>query len=321
MAEPGYKGWAALGEMIAGGDRGRQRDTYDKALLNAYRADDAMQQARRARSLALIDADRLAARQGITPDALGELGYSAAAAPVLGDILRSNSTVNLGNLGEFQRPGYDQAAAVAREAILGDAPDVPAYNRANAFMEGKPYDPVVQQGGTMRPLGVALGDPEFVAVPTPEAGARMAALGERTDAAVARDMARAGVYDAQAAVGGFNPNTGRRAGKITNEAEQQAKIDWIMAEGTRLAKDRGEAWAEAWMNEQLAKAGMLVTPARGPQFQNVEGSSSTVPASLGEPAAPDMLAQARDAIARGADPEKVRARLRDLGHADLAGQL
>lgn len=137
-------GWQALGEMMTGqvGTPG----AYHTGLREGYTAEKAMQDARRAQALATIDMMRVRAREGINGAALQELGYSEAAAPVLANILGANSTVNLGQLGDFQRPGYDLAARQA-QSILGDTPDVEAANRATAFMEGKQYEPYALAGG------------------------------------------------------------------------------------------------------------------------------------------------------------------------------
>lgn len=188
----GYEGYGALGEMLAGG--GGDPGVYDKTLRDAYATDRGLQMARRARAQALIDMDRATARQGITAAALGELGHSPQAAALGEAILRSATTPNINSLGDYQRPGYDVAADIARTSILGDdSVDPEAYNRANAFMEGKAYEPVRSLGGAFVPSGVALGDEEFVAIPTPTTAeniaatqARVAQGQQRTDASVAK---------------------------------------------------------------------------------------------------------------------------------------
>lgn len=130
-------GWQALGEMITGqvGDPG----AYQSGLKEGYTTQKAMQDARRAQSLAIIDEMRARSRGQVTGEALKELGFTQGA-DVLANILGSNSTMNMNQLGDFQRPGQVEAGAQAR-TLLGDTPDIEAGNRALAFMEGDQYEP------------------------------------------------------------------------------------------------------------------------------------------------------------------------------------
>lgn len=136
-------GWQALGEMLTGqvGTPG----AYQTGLREGYTAEKAMQDARRAQALATIDMMRLRAREGVTGAALQELGYGAEA-EVLANILGSNATMNMSQLGDFQRPGAVEAAAQAR-TLLGDTPDIEAGNRGLALYEGKPYEPYALGAG------------------------------------------------------------------------------------------------------------------------------------------------------------------------------
>jgi len=215
MADP-YSGFRALGEALGGkiGTPG----VYEDTLKKTYSTEEQLQQARRARSLAMIDDERLKNRQAITGEALGTLGFSPEAQGVLANILGSNSTIDMKKLGEFQRPGYDVAAKIAQSALLGtpavpvpvdadetamyahslgtsptlpSAPDAATYNRARAYMEGKDYQPIRVVGGNMMADGATLGDADLIPLPQTLAGiqaveARTQQGQERTAAAIAK---------------------------------------------------------------------------------------------------------------------------------------
>lgn len=171
-----FKAGQVLGQAVFGDQQG----AYDEQLGTEYKNQRALQDARRAQSLALIDADRLSARQAVTPEAMQTLGYSEPASQFLPNILRANTTLDLDQLGKFQRPGYDVMADRATQAVLGD--DFPTYNASNAFMEGKTYEPTRVLGGAYVPSGVEVGSEDFVAVPTPEAAERIDATQRKTAA-------------------------------------------------------------------------------------------------------------------------------------------
>lgn len=209
-----FQAGATLGDAIFGSTAG----VYDEAHTKASRARDAMFQARRSQAQALIDEDRLSSRQQITPEALQAVGYTDAFAPLAQAILRSNVTLDMDQLGKFQRPGYDVAADMAMQGVLGDDPV--QYNRANAFMEGKTYEPVRHVGGAFVPSGVALGDEDFTAVPTPINAERIDKM--QSDAAATQRRADASV-DASRALADVrrrtDPNRPRGGGKPAASSE------------------------------------------------------------------------------------------------------
>jgi hypothetical protein len=229
-----------LGAAIGGGG---DTAAYDKALRGAYQAEDALQQARRSRSLALIDAARQTARGGITPDLVQRaLGGDVGAQAELGAAaLGSNQTVNLGQLGDYQQPRYGEAQNIRFEGLLGDNPDPARANRATAYVEGEDYQPTRVLGGAFVPDAMAPDD--IRAIPTPQTLANIEATERRADAAVARSNR------APAARGGGD--------KPPTTAQAEAAV----------------------------------------------------------------LAQARDAIAKGADPAQVKARMKQRGYTKLADKL
>jgi hypothetical protein len=182
MAQPGYEGFAALGQMLGGGVG--KPGVYEDTLKKAYSADEQLQQARRARSLALIDSGRLDNRNAVTPALLqAALGGDIEAQATLGSsVLGSNSTMNMGQLGDYQRPHYGQNLNTAQEAL--EAGNIPTYNKFNAAAEGKNYQPVRALGGSYIEDGVALDDLDMV----PTLGTLNAI--KRTDAAIDQGQQR-----------------------------------------------------------------------------------------------------------------------------------
>ncbi|GAB2619832.1 hypothetical protein [Novilysobacter erysipheiresistens] len=164
MADPFELG-AQIGNALAGGLQSdgsayvdQLGDNYD-AQRKGYSRDKAMQDARRARSLAMIDAVRAEKRQTGYRQALIDVGMSPEQA-ALGDIiLGSNTTANMSQLGEGQRPGYYDLTNLANEAlVLGD---IPAANRFNAGAVGDEFQPTIELGGAYINSGadVVAGDP------------------------------------------------------------------------------------------------------------------------------------------------------------------
>lgn len=327
---PGYDGFAALGDAIAGGPRRRAETAYPVRLKQNFDAFDALNEARISRAQAnareRLSADVVTRALGGDQAALGELGATtmgmASGQPNL-----STFTGGLKDLGDIELQRQQVAAA--------ESGDTSRLNRLTAVAGDKMIEQTkISDGIAFDPLGTP--DQELVVTPLGQAtitqkGALGDAALERAGAAAQQSRSHAALYDTQAAAGGWKPSSGKAP---ATAAEQEAKIDWILAEGTRKAKamakesgaEAANQYAEAWINEQMSKAGLLVDPARGPQFQNVVGSSSTVPSGLGDvptstAVSEPLLQQAQEAISRGADPEAVRARLRKMGRSDLAGSI
>lgn len=157
-----YKAGAILGDAI--GTRGAP-GVYEEQVRRVGQAESAMQgafrateEARRARSLALIDAARLASRQNVTADRFQRAmsGDPVAQAELNVGILGSNTHMTLGDVGNFARPFYGQNTNAAQEALtLGD---IPTYNKMTAAAAGKDYQPVRELGGAYIADGATLGD-------------------------------------------------------------------------------------------------------------------------------------------------------------------
>ncbi|HEX5464455.1 MAG TPA: hypothetical protein VFW88_07045 [Burkholderiales bacterium] len=127
-----------LGDLIFQGNDPRN---YSKALAQQAAGIAALWNARDARAKSMLRNEQLAKRAGLADD-FQKLGYDPNAAGAVSDILRSNGTVNLGDLGYFKNPNATEGFAGARHAVetgnLGD------YNFDTALATGKPiraYNP------------------------------------------------------------------------------------------------------------------------------------------------------------------------------------
>lgn len=170
MAQPGYEGFAALGDMLLGGADARAADNANTYRKQAFNAADAFWEAKQRRARALIDEARLGARTtGLTPDALAAAGYDPKMVPVLAGVLGAAETPDMRRLGDFADPADQLLDKERREAL--EAGDVPRYNRVTALQQDKDYQPVRTLGGAYIADGVNLGDLD--AVPTPESLSRI----------------------------------------------------------------------------------------------------------------------------------------------------
>ncbi len=153
-------GWRALGEMMGG--RIGTPGVYEDALRGRYDAERALQQARRERSLAMIDGVRAEHFQRI-PGMAGELGVSDAEAALLA-AGGGNAQQLTSGLGGLREQGFRQAAAEA--AALGDVQGANAqlFGVANApvqvtgISDGVAYNRLAAPGEadlTVTPLGEA----------------------------------------------------------------------------------------------------------------------------------------------------------------------
>lgn len=161
-----FKAGQNLGKAILGD----ADDTYQKEVRQIAQGETAIQQARRARSQALIDAARVDARKAVTADLLaranaGDLG---AQAELGASVLGSNTTMSLGQLGEYQQPRFGEVSNIRADALgLGEDPvDIPLANRAGAYLSGKDYQPIRAEGGAYVADGATLGDLDVVPTPS-----------------------------------------------------------------------------------------------------------------------------------------------------------
>lgn len=169
MADGYSRAGDALGTLLGGG--AQTKGVYEKTLKQAYDVEQALQDARRARSLAIIEAGRETSRAAVTPDLLqAALGGDITAQATLGaSVLGGNHTMNLGQLGEYQRPHYGQNVNLAQDAL--EAGRIADYNKFNAAAAGKSYQPVQVLGGAYVPDGMTIDTID--AVPTPEVLSRI----------------------------------------------------------------------------------------------------------------------------------------------------
>lgn len=223
-----------LGDIITGGPQSRGQLAYVDQFSRNAKAADAMWTARDSRARAI-------AREGITPEALAD--FQAGRNSALGaNILATSASPDMRILGAYQLAGTAEMANARNAAVLGG--DMVTANRLTNTLEGRatPLVEVNAQGIAYDP-NVPLGDQVFRTTPMADADidltkARTADVAKRGDAyvvgqharaaqsyaAAARYGAQSGVYNAQAAAGGFNPNTGSRGGKTVNIVSDAEKL-------------------------------------------------------------------------------------------------
>jgi hypothetical protein len=160
---------ASIADLIGGGPGRRAEDEYVPQINKNAVAAGNWQEAVKKRAMNT-------ARASITPELMQQLGYAATEAQAIAPLLLANETVNLGNLGKHQLPGFGEAAGIQRESLLGDVVDVPRANRAVAFMEGREYQPVRIQDGHALPDGGSLADVAAQAMMLPGKAASLAKL-------------------------------------------------------------------------------------------------------------------------------------------------
>lgn len=195
-----------LGQLIFGRpDDGR---SYVQGQAAGALVGDRMASARRARAAAMIDEDRLGAREGVTPDALTAAGYAPNQSPLLDAILRSNTNVDLRNLGALQAPTAGQALTDAAAAVnLGD---MARANSSLALASGKPIETtkVDGSGQVINPYGDPSQQVNLTAIGDAVVREKGANAADKSASAGAH-AAAARLRDVQANAGGYNPSTGR----------------------------------------------------------------------------------------------------------------
>lgn len=190
MPNPYATAGAKLGQLLLGGNKASQEKAYQEGLQRGYTIDRAMQEAGTARSKRLIAEQQVSSREALANTAPGEdlfvdMGYSPEHARFARAFALSQNEPDLRPLGDVQRPGAREAIELAK-GVLGDDVDgetIVAANRAQQYLAGKQFDPVTQEGGVLRNVGFALGEPGFQVQSTPEAAARIAQGNQRVDIA------------------------------------------------------------------------------------------------------------------------------------------
>jgi hypothetical protein len=183
----GYEGFAALGETLAGGNRGRREDAYIKGLGEGYTVQTKMEQAGRERAQRIAEDLKTQARQRAA-DAYRAYATSRglpAEAGELGAVFAQGGNMNFGSfMGGDEQLG-DRELDRQRLVALGEG-KIEHANQLAAVANEKAYEPVRVLGGNLVPSGVALGDDAFQVRPLPQTQASIDQGAQRTRAAVAR---------------------------------------------------------------------------------------------------------------------------------------
>lgn len=156
-------GWAALGDMLAGGVQRDAEDEYAGQLKKNYDAFGSLEKARNERAMRMYR-DQL-------PQAVKAMGLPPEVAAILG----ASASPDMRNLGTYQDPyakdAYERRALAAGLIPLSDgsmpAPDDSVVNRMTSLLDNKPmrvtdvqdgvmFNPYNQeQKGTITPIGEA----------------------------------------------------------------------------------------------------------------------------------------------------------------------
>lgn len=176
-----YSGFAALGDLVAGGPARRSEGEFFKGVKESATAWDALDQAReaRARRMARDSLPNLTREAGVPhPELAAALLQMARGQPNLGSV-----TGGLQDLGEIELERQQVEAMRAGNIRLA--------NQLNAVRADKNYEPVRSVDGNLIPSGVTLGDPDFAIKPLPQTEARVDLLGAQKTKALRPPAARA----------------------------------------------------------------------------------------------------------------------------------
>ena len=222
MYQP-MSGWSELGAAMGRGP-GMQQAAYNTGMDQGTRQSALLEQARKLRDVNL-------ARAAITPASVanmntdpitGQPNDPAAAQALQGEFAANamRAGIDPRQLSGFQSQeqgiGFKQGA---QTAALDPNTSLDSLNRRLMVINGKPVDLSRVQGGvafdpmqapdsqTIAPTQVGLSDMMLNGARATEAHAQAGAA----QAAAGEHMARAGLFNAQTAAGGFNPHTGGKA--------------------------------------------------------------------------------------------------------------
>lgn len=198
--------------------------TYYNTLKTGSNAMQAFQDARDARTKAMIDQGRLTHRQSV-PASVQQVYSDPNQAALVSNVMLSNNNPSMTQAGVWQNP--NALPAYTKAAADMNAGNFAGYNQQTALAGGKPYEPVRVVDSTMLPSGVPLGDAAFTAQPTPAGSATIGLRGAETLAA----QALAGQREAKTnAIN--NPKAGK-APKVA--AATRTVLEALMPPGTDAA--------------------------------------------------------------------------------------
>lgn len=281
---------AVLGDLITGGPDRRAQANMPKRMGENFDSFYRFERAGRERARRAFEEGRARNQAGITADRVqGALaGDQVALGELSASMLGVSQNPNLSNVTK----GAQDLASMNIDREIRDAlesGDVAAARRLSAIKNDRVL-PELGKGGDV--------------VFTPLDGSvETTALGE---SAIALNAARAAQAQAAAARSMRVP-----AGRPP-AAPKRMPVQELKFHVERLETEIGRKLTSAELNDLALGRFAVSVPAGGG-------------AALGDPPSPgagaDVMEQARGAIARGANPEAVKQRLRERGMADLAEQL
>lgn len=209
--QPGYEGYAALGDILGGGATTRARANGQKYLGQASDTAYKFNRASQERAKAIIAGMQQTSREGL-PAALAGVYTDPKEAALAQAILGSAATPNMHNLDNFERPGYTALNAEQQDA-LGKG-DFRRVNAITAVLGDKQFEPVIEKGGAYIANGATLGDLD--AIPTPATAERI----DQMHAQTAQGQQRTNAYVDKA----HNPPARSHAAPHASAAADEAEV-------------------------------------------------------------------------------------------------
>ena len=210
--QPGYEGFAALGDMLAGGQSRRAEAKRGQYVGEASDAAFKFNRASEERAKAIIAGMQQSSREGL-PAALGGVYTDPKEAALATAVLGSNSTIDMDQLGHFQKPGYTALAAEQQDALAKG--DFKRMNAVTSVLGDDQFEPVIVKGGSFIENGATLGDLD--AIPTPESLSRI----EQNEAQGKAALIRANKPPAQRAASTHRPTATSEERDILEQARQR----------------------------------------------------------------------------------------------------
>lgn len=285
-------GWARLGAALGGRN---DQSAYQDQLLRNYRTQNAAYSRDKALEDATLARNRRIALEGIG-DTLAPLGLGdfTGLFQAGGGNAAQLSQAAL-NLGEFNTRGQAKSAALGGDLATAQANLLSLANapvQMTRVQDGVTFNPILGPDQPLRttPLGDA------------RVAERQAAAG-RANAAAVRELAQAGKYDAQAALGGFAPRASI-TDDGTGEVDRKLNSTDVGAPVLQLGTPPNTYVSPGDVVFMDPSAPMP----RGPLTRAEVRQKVTKPEEVRQ-----ALASAERAIQNGKDPAAVRARLQEFG--------
>lgn len=288
MTQPGYEGYAKLGNMLGGGVKRDSEKAYVDQLNKNYTAYGNLEQARKERAQAMIAQGQVDARSTLQDRINAQYtahGLKPEDAGVAGAFALSDSTPNF----NLHMGGTEKVTDMAVDEQIQEALTKGDLKRARILSAVKTDKvlPVSKGGEVFDPINAT-------STVTPLGSATIAEKGSRVTA----NNARASASEASA----------RRADRKSKLSEIDAKIkDIETARGKPLSSSQRIDLMDQFL--ETGKFNFADGPAKAEKMKAGD-ATMTLPKMGGETPMQMLKRQATEAIEAGGDKDKILARLR-----------